>query len=239
MTTQRTYLPDEDIIIIDRDVIVSTNPLTHKGSLYIESDTLRCKLGTGDRYNSVSYTPWSIAAGVSSSSITSVSDILTELIGLDTSHTYIWGGNDIYTHGYILSYSGSTWIAEKPADNSIAGVASQEKLLFWDGVEWNDVTGTGSFFMLSDVKVSDPYEGDLFALNGDGQLENIRPSQLPLDSRYITVPIVMEGRLNHLLFSNGMSGSFTNGIKTDDMNRPDMNYNAIKNARIDCGVYYG
>ena len=55
-----TRLPREDIIYIDRDEWLSENPITSTGSLYIEKETNRCKVGDGRRYAEIPYTPWSI-----------------------------------------------------------------------------------------------------------------------------------------------------------------------------------
>jgi len=56
---------------------------------------------------------------------------------------------------------------------------------------------------------------------------------------YLTPPSIEVGTSNNVLFSDGDGGTFTNGIKTNEYDQFDVNFNRIKNSIIDCGAFYG
>lgn len=130
-------LPREDIVYIDRDEWLADNPVTRIGSLYIEKETNRCKIGNGQRYAYIPYTPWSIS--MTASSTISVKNIVTSLTGLDTARKYIWDGETPFTKGFIITWVNDIWAQSIPEDNCLAWVTDLYQLKIWDGNTWNNV----------------------------------------------------------------------------------------------------
>ena len=132
-----TRLPKEDIIYIDHDEWVVENPVSTVGTLYIEKETKRCKIGDGRRYNDIPYTPWSISTDVST--VVEVKNIVTSTTGLDQSEKYIWNASTRFGRGYFIEYINGIWAQSIPTDNSFAWVKDLYQLEFWDGSAWHDV----------------------------------------------------------------------------------------------------
>lgn len=132
-----TRLPKEDIVYIDRDEWLADNPVTRIGTLYIEKETNRCKVGNGQRYAYIPYTPWSIS--MTASSTISVKNIVTSTDGLDTARKYIWNGGLPFNKGFIMSYVNDIWVQSIPEDNCLAWVTDLYQLKIWDGENWNNV----------------------------------------------------------------------------------------------------
>jgi len=55
---------------------------------------------------------------------------------------------------------------------------------------------------------------------------------------YLQDPVSESYNINDVIFYSGDGRTFTNGIKTNQYNQLDVNFNRIKNAVIDCGAFY-
>lgn len=109
-----------------------------------------------------------------------------------------------------------------------------DKLDGLDAIDFALVGHNHKVTELSDVIAGTLSNGDLLCYK-DGVWINI-PSDGVVGGG-LTPPT--EDASDNVLFSDGMGGTTVNGIKTNQYNQFDLNYNRIKNAVIDCGAYYG
>lgn len=169
---------------------------------------------------------------------------------IDTSEfpTDVIGSTYADFNGVIWRFDGNVWVELYAAREGNALYNKSDKEVYvWNGGEWYKFSGSGSgstpnianFTDLGDVLSVNPQVDDIYVVASGGMLVNKSVWELPLDIRYLTVPTVEPSRMNHILFSDGGNGSFTNGIKTNEYKQLDLNFNRIKNAVIDCGTYYG
>lgn len=70
------------------------------------------------------------------------------------------------------------------------------------------------------------------------EVSSVEIPDIPEVDNFLVKPSIIEMNHSHVIFSNGNGGTFTNGIKTNQYNQLDINFNRIKNAVIDCGAFY-
>lgn len=147
--------------------------------------------------------------------------------------------------GKIIEYNNGWDVVDATYGNAFFSI-QDKKPYYWNGIAFV-AFGTGSgggasaFVDLTDVTATSPSQGDVYVVDATGNLVNRNIFSLVGDNGelYLQVPVVEVDRTNHVIFSNGTKGTFTNGIKTDEFKRLDMAHNRIKDAIIDCGAYYG
>jgi len=91
------------------------------------------------------------------------------------------------------------------------------------------------FINLEDVDITDltTESGKVIVVNDDGTALTTSSGSI-----FLRTPLVQEIHTDHMFFSDGIGGTYTNGMKTNEYNHLDINYNRIKNAVIDCGAFY-
>jgi len=150
--------------------------------------------------------------------------------------------SDELMRGMVLEKISGEWVI----DGQEAGIAvyslADKRPYYWNLTDWvgfgsGSGSGASAFVDLDDVDSSNPRTGQIYVIDANGNLVNKTVEEVI--GLALTAPVQLNPNTNHVLFSNGQGGTFTNGIKTNEYGHFDLNQNRIKNAVIDCGAYYG
>jgi len=152
---------------------------------------------------------------------------------------------DELIRGQIIERVNGAWVITDAKPGISFYSIQDKKVYYWNGTAFvissGGSGGASAFVDLSDVTATDVKEADVFVVDSTGQLVNRNIFSLVTQNEnlFLRVPLVQSSRVNHVVFSDGDKGTFTNGIKTDEYSRFDLANNKIANAIIDCGAYYG